>query len=109
MGHPPVHPSESMLPSTPGPAADEAQIAVVRKLFEDHNRALVTFLASRLHSHAEARDVAQEAYVRMLQLHKAGEVGFLRAYLFRIASNLAVDRMRKRSVREEGPPQALFE
>ena len=105
----PTQPNEPQDPLLPAVQADEAQIALVRKLFEDHNRALVTFLAARLHSHSEARDVAQEAYVRMLQLHKAGEVGFLRAYLFRIASNLAVDRIRKRSVREEGPPQALFE
>src|SRR5690606_28843814 len=95
------------LPEAPAPAG--ARAALVRQLFEDHNRALVTFLAARLHSHAEARDVAQEAYVRMLQLDNSSEIGFLRAYLFRIASNLAVDRMRKRAVREDGPPQALFE
>jgi RNA polymerase sigma factor (sigma-70 family) len=95
--------------ASPVPPADEVRIALVRKLFEDHNRALVTFLAARLHSHTEARDVAQEAYVRMLQLEEPGAVGFLRAYLFRIASNLAVDRLRRRNVREEGPPQALFE
>lgn len=88
---------------------DEQRVALVRKLFEDHNHTLVSFLAARLHSRAEARDVAQEAYVRMLQLEKIGAVGFLRAYLFRIASNIAIDRMRRRVVREEGPPQALFE
>ena len=88
---------------------DEARVALVRKLFEDHNHTLVSFLAARLNSRAEARDVAQEAYVRMLQLEGLSAVGFLRAYLFRIASNIAVDRMRRRVVREEGPPQALFE
>ena len=88
---------------------DPARIALVRKLFEEHNRSLVTFLAARLHSQTEARDVAQEAYVRMLQLEQPGAVGFLRAYLFRIAGNLAIDRLRRRGVREEGPPQALFE
>ena len=88
---------------------DEARVALVRKLFEDHNHTLVSFLAARLNSRAEARDVAQEAYVRMLQLEGIGAVGFLRAYLFRIASNIAVDRMRRRVVREAGPPQALFE
>ena len=88
---------------------DEARVALVRKLFEDHNHTLVSFLAARLNSRAEARDVAQEAYVRMLQLEGLSAVGFLRAYLFRIASNIAVDRMRRRVVREAGPPQALFE
>jgi RNA polymerase sigma-70 factor (ECF subfamily) len=103
----------ALLPSdaAPSPAkpADDARVALVRKLFEEHNRALVTFLAARLHSQSEARDVAQEAYVRMLQLEEPSAVGFLRAYLFRIAGNLAIDRLRKRNVRDEGPPQALFE
>jgi RNA polymerase sigma factor (sigma-70 family) len=101
-------PPSDAAPSS-APPADAARIALVRKLFEDHNRALVTFLAARLHSQSEARDVAQEAYVRMLQLEEPGAVGFLRAYLFRIAGNLAIDRLRKRNVREEGAPQALFE
>jgi len=91
------------------PAVSASRAAVVRKLFEDHNRALVSFLAARLRSYTEARDAAQEAYVRMLQLEDTGAVGFLRAYLFRTAANIAVDRLRRRTVRQEGPPQALFE
>ncbi len=102
-------PSNPVPPDDASSAPEETQTEQVRKLFEEHNRALVTFLAARLHSQAEARDVAQEAYVRMLQLHKGGEISFLRAYLFRIASNLAVDRMRRRSVRQDGAPPALFE
>jgi len=40
--------------------------------------------------------VAQEAYVRLLQLHQPGAVSFLRAYLFRTAANIALDRIRHR-------------
>jgi RNA polymerase sigma factor (sigma-70 family) len=99
----PEHDSPVSHPTT------EERAAVVRKLFEDHNRALVSFLAARLHSYAEARDAAQEAYVRMLQLEDTSAVGFLRAYLFRTAANIAVDRLRRRAVRQDGAPQALFE
>jgi RNA polymerase sigma factor (sigma-70 family) len=81
----------------------------VRQLFEEHNRALVGFLSAKLHSISEARDVAQEAYARLLQLEKPGAVSFLRSYLFRIAANLAVDRLRQRKVRETGTPQEFFE
>jgi RNA polymerase sigma factor (sigma-70 family) len=98
---------EADRPTSDSPATERA--AVVRRLFEDHNRSLVSFLAARLHSYIEARDAAQEAYVRMLQLEDTGAVGFLRAYLFRTAANIAVDRLRRRAVRQEGPPQALFE
>lgn len=69
-------------------------------LFEEHNRTLQSFLIARLGNEQEAREVAQEAYVRLLQLHQPGTVSFLRAYLFRTAANLAVDRVRQRSNRE---------
>ncbi|MEP6938723.1 MAG: RNA polymerase sigma factor [Rudaea sp.] len=77
-------------------------------LFREHNRSLVAFLRSRLDSLAEAQEVAQEAYVRLLRLERPEQVGFLRAYLFRIAQNLAVDRLRQRSVREDAPNEELF-
>ena len=94
-----------------GPRADagEAHAAQVAGLFREHNRALIAFLSSRLDSLAEAQEVAQEAYVRLLRLEHPEQVGFLRAYLFRIASNLAVDRLRARSVRAETAEEELFE
>lgn len=75
---------------------EETQSAVT-ELFGEHNRTLVSFLAMRLHSVSEAKEVAQEAYVRVLQLDKPGASSFLRAYLFRVASNLAIDRLRRRA------------
>lgn len=83
--------------------------AQVVGLFREHNRALIAFLSSRLDSLAEAQEVAQEAYVRLLRLEHPEQVGFLRAYLFRIASNLAVDRLRQRNVRAEAAEEELFE
>src|SRR5258706_5836114 len=78
--------------------ADERARAVA-SLFEEHNRALISFLTLRLHSPQDAKEVAQEAYVRLLELDRTGAVSFLRAYLFKIASNLAVDRIRRQIVR----------
>jgi RNA polymerase sigma-70 factor (ECF subfamily) len=79
-------------------SADERARAVAR-LFEEHNRALISFLTLRLHSSQDAKEVAQEAYVRLLELDRTGAVSFMRAYLFRIAANLAVDRIRRQIVR----------
>ena len=78
---------------------------LVTRLFREHNEALVRFLALRLRSQQEAKEVAQEAYVRLLKLDQPGAVSFLRAFLFRTAANLAVDRIRheqmaRRVVRE---------
>jgi RNA polymerase sigma-70 factor (ECF subfamily) len=74
-----------------------ARAQAVSALFREHNRTLVRFLESRLQNTQEAREIAQEAYVRLLELGRTGAVGFLRSYLFRIASNLAIDRLRSRS------------
>lgn len=76
-----------------------ARATAVAGLFREHNQTLVRFLDARLHNEQEARELAQEAYVRLLELGRTGAVGFLRAYLFRIALNLAIDRIRSRNAR----------
>src|SRR5262245_30600732 len=76
----------------------------VAELFREHNRTLIGFLAARLKSEQDAREVAQEAYVRLLQLDRPGAVSFLRSYLFRTAANLATDRLRQRQVRGSTEP-----
>jgi len=40
--------------------------AAVSYLFREHNRVLVGYLTARLKSEQEAKEVAQEAYVRLL-------------------------------------------
>ncbi|WP_129774490.1 RNA polymerase sigma factor [Peristeroidobacter soli] len=81
------------------PTEDERGSHVAR-LFREHNRMLVGLLVGRLKNEQEAKEVAQEAYVKLLQLDTAqGAVSYLRAYLFRIAENLAVDRLRQRRSR----------
>ena len=91
------------------PLDAQARSEMVRRLFQEHNRALIGFLVARLQSEAEAQDVAQEAYVRLLQLEQGSAVSFLRAHLFTIAGNLAIDRIRQRQVRERNSPQDFFE
>src|ERR1700722_593478 len=88
----------------------ESTGVAVSELFREHNRMLVGYLRSRLGSEQEAKEVAQEAYVRLLQLHEPGTPGLLRAYLFKTATNLAIDRLRHRSVRYRSEEQPeLFE
>ena len=89
-----------------------AQAAEISRLFHEHNRALVSYLSSCLNDEQAAWEVAQEAYVRLLQLERPGAIGFLRAYLFRVARNLAIDRLRQdrsRVRREELDGAELFE
>lgn len=79
----------------PAPKHQESVADLVR----EHNRALHAFLLTRVRDEHEAREVAQEAYVRMLQLTQPGAVSFLRAYLFKTAANIALDRAKERSNR----------
>ena len=91
--------SKKSEPSAAPPQGDEhkagdQRAALIEGLFREHNEALIRFLALRLRSQQEAREVAQEAYVRLLKLDQPGAVSFLRAFLFKTAANLAVDRIR---------------
>jgi len=84
--------------------------ADVRDLFQRHNDELVRYLTSRLNSREEAVEVAQEAYVRLLRLDDTSTIGFLRAFLFKTATNIAIDRVRQRTraqawLDEEAPSQ----
>lgn len=67
-------------------------------VFREHNKALVSFIALRVRSRQEAQDIVQEAYVRLLRLHQQGAVSFVRAFLFKTALNLAIDRIRRARV-----------
>lgn len=86
----------------------EGRAHEVERLFRDHNDSLVRFLTLRLQSRHEAHEVAQEAYVRLLQLERPDVTGFLRAYLFRIAGNLAIDRLRRRATESRFQEPELF-
>ena len=81
---------------TPAGCESSVRAKELSELFERHNRTLVSFLVNRLGNEAEAKEVAQEAYVRLLQLDEPGAVNFLRSYLFKTAANIALDRIRHR-------------
>lgn len=100
---PPTHATESV------PSDGESRAQLVARLFREHNDSLVGFLAARLRSRQEAHEVAQEAYVRMLKLDESNAVSFLRAFLFKTAANIAVDRMRSRDRRQQLREAALFD
>ncbi len=95
---PPRSPPDSIDRQESG-TADATAAPGLARLFEEHNALLIHLLRTKLHSDQEARDVAQEAYVRMLQLDRLGTVSYLRAYLFRTALNIATDRLRMNGVR----------
>ena len=77
-------------------AEEGGHAARIDHLFREHNDALVRFLSARLGSYQDAREVAQEAYVRLLNLDRPGAANFLKALLYKTAANLAIDHLRHR-------------
>jgi RNA polymerase sigma factor (sigma-70 family) len=110
-GTPRVNSDPETTPIEPisGTDSPEGRTQAVAELFRAHNESLLRFLSARLRSRQEAQEVAQEAYVRLLNLDQPGAISFLRAFLFKTAANLAVDRMRSQSRRQRLGDRGLFE
>jgi RNA polymerase sigma factor (sigma-70 family) len=70
----------------------------VERLAAEHNEDLIRYISRRVRSVADARDIAQEAYVRLLRLERKDLVREPLAYLYRIAANLLYEfQLRQRA------------
>lgn len=69
--------------------------------YRENERDLIRFLARRLRCVFTARDLAQDVYLKLHVLGDAGEVRDGKAYLFRMAANLATDHLRTERRRAE--------
>ncbi len=65
-----------------------------------HHGSLLRFLTQRTGSVEEAKEIAQEAYVKVLAVERREGIASLTGYLWRSALNLVTDRARRRAVRE---------
>jgi RNA polymerase sigma factor (sigma-70 family) len=103
-----VRPPQASQVAEPTPDREEPRALVVERLFREHNEALIRFLRGRVGSHNEALEVAQEAYVRLLSLDQPGAVSYLRAFLFKTAANIAIDRRRRHQTFDKVTGGQLF-
>jgi RNA polymerase sigma-70 factor (ECF subfamily) len=78
--------------------SDLQQMLVVQ-FYQQQHQALINYLQSKLGSPQEANDVAQETYERLLNNEQTAVINNPKAFVFRIASNLAIDRIRQRKMR----------
>jgi RNA polymerase sigma factor (sigma-70 family) len=67
----------------------EGKKALIERLFAAHHGMLRAFFYRRVRHHADATDLAQEVYVRMLRIRDPDAIQDVEAYLFTVASNLA--------------------
>lgn len=64
-------------------------------VFQEHYGDLLAFLARRLGNVEKAADVAQDTYLRLAGLSDTAQILEPRAFVFRVAGNLAIDRLRQ--------------
>lgn len=101
-GEPKRQESTAELPGsgdTPGALNPDVAQALA-EVFRNHNAALVRFVAVRIGSTEDAKEIVQEAYARVLALDRPGAISLLAGYLWRIAVNLVIDRRREQALRE---------
>lgn len=71
------------------------------RLYDEHAQALFAFLLNFTGNEADTRDVLQELFIKLArQVDLLAEVRDERAFLLRLANNLAIDLFRRRGSRE---------
>ena len=70
----------------------------VDELVRMYGPALERYLARKLENAADAAEVAQEAFLRIYRLEHPEQLDNARAFLFQVASNLAIDQLRRRQL-----------
>jgi RNA polymerase sigma factor (sigma-70 family) len=81
----------------------EPRPSLVGRLFAEHRAALQSFFLRRIRSKADAADLAQEVYVRMLRVRDLDTIRNPVSYLYTVANNLVkehavLDRRQANSV-----------
>jgi len=83
----------------PGRAAERA--SYIAALFADHHRALRSFLTRFLRNEEDIADTVQEVFVRIAQIPDPSRLDLNpRAFLFRTAERLVIDRVRRETFRQ---------
>ncbi len=78
-----------------GIACDESTTQVIG-LFESHQREILTYLYRLVRDHESARDLTQETFLRVFRARgQLGQIENPRAWLYRIATNLALTSLKR--------------
>src|ERR1700685_2964209 len=96
-------------------AAAEPKASLIERLFAEHRGALQTFFLRRIRAKADAADLAQEVYVRMLRIKDQQAILNPVHYLYTVANNLVkehavLDRRQASGIDiDEASPHAQLE
>ena len=90
---------EGTFAGTATKSSSSAQTQRIAELFREEYPKLVHYMVARTGSWPEARDVAAQAFAQVLEMRAPDTVTFLKAYVYRVARNLATDRARAGAIR----------
>jgi len=68
-------------------------------IFERYNGQIYGYVARMIHDRTEAEDILQEVFLRAAKGLKSGNEDKTRRWLYKVATNLSIDRLRKRRFR----------
>lgn len=77
---------------------DSRKDQFIAALVTEHSIALEKYLARKLDNPDDAAELAQEAFIRLHRLEQPENLDNARAFLFQVATNLAVDQLRRRQL-----------
>ncbi len=86
------------LTGTQPPLPDSAKDEFLAAMVTEHQSALEKYLARKMDNPDDAAEVAQEAFLRLHRLESPQQLDNARAFLFQVATNLAVDQLRRRKL-----------
>ena len=85
--------------ANPAPRVSEDHATRVEALFREEHPKVVHYLVARTGSWAEARDVAAQAFSQVLGMKDPEAVNSLKAYLYTVAQNIAINRQKLAAIR----------
>ncbi len=80
------------------PPADPTMTRWFAEHVQPHEPMLRAWLRNQFRSEDDIEDLLQETYLRLLRARERGEVTSPKAFVFAVARNLALDRLRRREV-----------
>lgn len=67
----------------------------IEQMYQDNHEGFLRFLMQKTQNREDAHDVLQEAFQKLIKRDGLREMENPRAYLYRIATNIIIDRQRK--------------
>ena len=77
--------------------------------YNEHQEALLGYIRKRCSDDAEAEDLLQDLYIKLSDQSEQSEIKYPKAYLYRMANNLAIDFQRRRARIVDADPEVAFE